>query len=240
MLEEYKMIVILTGAGISQESGIPTFRSADGLWQNEEIDAVATPRGYARDPDRVHRFYNARRRELLSAGMRPNPAHKALARLEREYEGRVLIITQNIDNLHERAGSLNVLHMHGELLKARCENCCAVHQWEADLGRETSCPRCDEHGGMRPHIVWFQEMPFHMEEIETAIMRCRTFVSIGTSGNVYPAASFAGMARANGAMTLELNLEPTQGQHVFHNSMHGPASKVVPQWVDSVLFKKMG
>lgn len=234
------MIVILTGAGISQESGIPTFRSADGLWMNEDVNAVATPDGYARDPDRVHKFYNARRRELLSVEIRPNPAHEALARLEKEYRGEVLIVTQNIDNLHERAGSINVLHMHGELLKARCEKCRSVHQWEVDLGRETACPDCAGKGCMRPHIVWFKEMPFYMDDIETAISRCRTFVSIGTSGNVYPAASFAGAARADGAMTVELNLEPTQGQHVFHTGIYGPASKVVPQWVDSVLYGEMG
>ncbi len=229
------MIAILTGAGISQESGIATFRDADGLWMRERIEDVATPGGFYRDPDRVHRFYNLRRRELLSGKIRPNAAHAALARLEEQSAESVLVITQNIDNLHERAGSKALLHMHGEALKARCTRCGAVLPWEGDLTRADVCPECGRKESLRPHVVWFEEMPLYMDKIEEALAGCRLFASIGTSGNVYPAAGFVRMAKDAGARVVELNLEPSLGAKVFHEGQYGPATVVVPSWVDSLL-----
>ena len=229
------MIVILTGAGISQESGIATFRDSGGLWENERIEDVATPGGFARNPKKVLDFYNARRRQLLSPEVRPNPAHEALARLERESAEPVLVITQNVDDLHERAGTRNLLHMHGELLKARCAACGKVRQCEEDMFLEDACSACGKTGGLRPHIVWFEEMPLYLEDIEQALENCRIFASIGTSGNVYPAAGFAAHARHNGAHVVELNLEPSLGARAFHEGRYGKAGEVVPVWVEEVL-----
>ncbi|MBI1985475.1 MAG: NAD-dependent deacylase, partial [Rhodospirillales bacterium] len=183
-----RQIVILTGAGISKESGLATFRDADGIWATVRIEDVATPDAFARDPVRVHAFYNARRARLASGDVKPNAAHFSLARLESEWPGEVLVVTQNIDDLHERAGSRNVVHMHGELLKARCQTCGDVVPWRDDLGVGLTCSACGVAGGMRPHVVWFGEMPFDMERIDAALDRCALFVSIGTSGAVYPAA----------------------------------------------------
>ena len=232
------MIVILTGAGISQESGIATFRDAGGLWENVRVEDVATPRAFARNPDRVLDFYNERRRQLLTRETAPNAAHKALARLEKEGREPFLLITQNVDNLHERAGSENLLHMHGELLKARCTACETVLHWERDLTRSDACPDCARTGSLRPHIVWFEEMPLYMDDIDRALSSCRLFVSIGTSGNVYPAAGFAAQARAHGALVMELNLEPTHGTRVFHQGRYGKAGVIVPAWVEDVLAGK--
>jgi NAD-dependent deacetylase len=234
------VIVVLTGAGISQESGISTFRDSDGLWENESIEDVATPRGYRRNPEKVLNFYNQLRRKLLGADIAPNAAHKALARLEAEAARlgeQVLIVTQNVDNLHERAGAKNLLHLHGELLKARCEGCRAVLPWEQDLTRRDVCPQCGEAGHLRPHIVWFEEMPLYMPEIEHALAGCKLFVSIGTSGAVYPAAGFVTLARQAGASTLELNLERSLGANSFHAGHYGKASEVVPAWVEEYLQK---
>lgn len=233
------MIVILTGAGISKESGIATFRDSDGLWQNEKVEDIATPQGFERDPRRVYRFYNQRRRELIGGGIQPNEAHKALARLEAESKLPVLVVTQNVDNLHERAGTKNLIHMHGELLKARCMKCRAVMQWGKDMSEEDTCPECLKPGGLRPHIVWFGEMPLHMQEVEEALAKAKVFLSIGTSGNVYPAAAFAQIARGHGAHVVELNLEQTQGGELtFHEGLYGPATTVVPHWVDKYLEKQ--
>lgn len=232
------MIVILTGAGISQESGIATFRDAGGLWEKVRIEDVATPRAFANDPDRVLAFYNERRRQILRPEIRPNAAHEALARLEKEGREPLLLITQNIDNLHERAGSENLLHMHGELLKARCAVCHAILPWEKDLTRKDACPDCARSGSLRPHIVWFEEMPLFMDDIERALSSCRLFVSIGTSGNVYPAAGFAARARSRGARVMELNLEPSQGVQIFHHGHYGRAGTIVPAWVEEVLAGK--
>ena len=229
------MIVILTGAGISQESGIATFRDSGGLWENERIEDVATPGGFARNPKKVHEFYNARRRQLLSPEIKPNPAHEALVRLERESAEPVLIVTQNVDDLHERAGSRNLLHMHGELLKARCTACRAVMQWEQDMTQETACPECGKAGNLRVHIVWFEEMPLYMDTIQEALSNCRVFVSVGTSGNVYPAAGFAMQARHSGAHVVELNMEPSTGAKAFHEGRYGKASEIVPAWVEEIL-----
>lgn len=229
------MIVILTGAGISQESGIPTFRDSGGLWENASIEDVATPNGFARNPGRVLAFYNERRRHLFDEKVAPNAAHLALARLEKECPMPVTLITQNVDNLHERAGSVGLLHMHGELLKSRCTLCQKVSMQVGDLNRNTPCPQCGKSGGMRPHIVWFEETPLFLEPVGYALAQCRLFVSIGTSGNVYPAAGFVQHARSCGAYTLELNLEQSTRVGVFHEGRYGKASQIVPAWVDEVL-----
>jgi NAD-dependent deacetylase len=231
-----KNIVVLTGAGISKESGLDTFRDPDGIWSRVSIEEVATPQAFARDPVRVHAFYNDRRRGLLNAAVQPNAAHLALARLEREWPGEVLLVTQNIDDLHERAGSRNLIHMHGEILKARCESCGSVVDWREDLAVTSCCLACGEMGAMRVHVVWFGEMPFAMDRIYRALASAELFVSIGTSGNVYPAAGFVEEARMHGrAHTVELNLEPSDGASLFHEARHGPATALVPAFVDEIL-----
>jgi NAD-dependent deacetylase len=229
-------IVILTGAGISKESGLSTFRDADGIWTKVRIEDVATPEAFARDPKRVHEFYNARRARLLAGGIAPNPAHRALARLEAEWPGEVLLVTQNIDDLHERAGSRELIHMHGEMLKGRCAACHRVSAWRETMDLESRCPGCGAAGHMRVHVVWFGEMPFEMERIYAALARCDLFISIGTSGSVYPAAGFVQEARFSaGARTVELNLERSEGAHLFDAGRYGPASEVVPAYVETLL-----
>ncbi|WP_119679698.1 Sir2 family NAD+-dependent deacetylase [Indioceanicola profundi] len=228
-------IVILTGAGISRESGLHTFRDADGIWAKVRLEDVATPEAFVRDPAQVQAFYNTRRRDLQDRNVQPNAAHAALARLEREWRGEVLLVTQNIDDLHERGGSRHPLHMHGELLKARCQYCDHVVEERGDLSVESACPHCGLPGGMRPHVVWFGEMPLEMERIYGALAECDLFVSIGTSGNVYPAAGFVAEARAHGAHTVELNLEPSDGARAFAEGHYGPATEVVPAFVDALL-----
>ncbi len=229
-------IVILTGAGISKESGLSTFRDADGIWATVRIEDVATPEAFARDPDGVHEFYNARRGRLAAGGIEPNAGHAALARLEQEWPGDVLVVTQNIDNLHERAGSNNLYHMHGALLKVRCEACVNVVEWPDNLGRGDTCAACGTTGQLRPHVVWFGEMPFWMDDIHQALEACGLFISIGTSGNVYPASGFVEHARfAAGAHTVELNLEPSEGATLFAEAHYGPATEVVPAYVDKIL-----
>ncbi len=227
-------IVVLTGAGISRESGLATFRDADGIWAKVRIEDVATPEAFARDPARVHGFYNARRAGLRDAAVAPNAAHLALAELERRWPGGVLLVTQNVDDLHDRAGSRNLVHMHGELLKARCLRCAAVVPWLDDLSTATACPACGRSGGMRPHVVWFGEMPLEMDRIEAALDRCGLFVSIGTSGNVYPAAGFVAEVRGR-ARTVELNLEASEGAGLFDEARHGPATRIVPAFVADLL-----
>jgi NAD-dependent deacetylase len=229
------MIIILTGAGISRESGLQTFRGPGGLWNGIRAEDLATPEALERDPDRFHAFYNLRRRRLLDPEVAPNAAHLALARLERETGESLLLITQNVDNLHERAGSVNLLHMHGELLKTRCVRCNGTFDWEKDIRGEDACPRCGQSGTLRPDIVLFSERPYFLEEIDEALERCRMFVSIGTSGSVYPAAGFAGRACQCGAHALELNLEPSAGASVFHEGRYGRAGEIVPAWVDEAL-----
>lgn len=221
-------IVILTGAGISAESGIRTFRASDGLWEEHRIEDVATPEGFVQDPELVHRFYNARRAAATAA--QPNPAHIALAELEADPGHEVLIVTQNVDDLHERGGSQNVLHMHGTLFGALCHSC--EHRWPAPevMSPTDSCPSCGAQA-TRPDIVWFGEMPYRMEEIWHALRAADLFVSIGTSGNVYPAAGFVADAIHAGVPTLELNLEPSAGRSMFDEARHGPASVLVPEWV---------
>ena len=229
-------IVILTGAGISKESGLDTFRCADGIWAKVDLEDVATPEGFARDPALVHRFYNDRRRGLRDPAVQPNAAHLALAELERRWSGDLLLVTQNIDDLHERAGSENLIHMHGELLKVRCEYCDALMRWEEPLSTATPCPHCGRKGGMRPHVVWFGEMPLGMDTIYEKLDTCGLFVSIGTSGNVYPAAGFVQHVRYRGlAHSVELNLEPSQGATLFAEVILGPATEIVPAFVERIL-----
>jgi len=231
-MAEIERIVILTGAGISAESGIDTFRSAGGLWEQHKVEDVATPEGFARNPDLVLNFYDMRREAL--AKVEPNPAHVALARLEREFGGQLLLVTQNVDDLHERGGASQVLHMHGELKSALCNSCGVRSPWDATMSDRPPCPVC-QAPTLRPDVVWFGEMPYQMERIYAALGNCDLFVSIGTSGAVYPAAGFVQEARMAGARTLELNLEPSEGTHFFHEARHGPAGTLVPQWVDEVL-----
>ena len=225
-------ITILTGAGISAESGLGTFRDEGGLWAQHRIEDVATPEGFVRNPELVQSFYNARRAQAAEAV--PNAAHFALAELEAGYDGEVLIVTQNVDGLHEKAGSKNVLHMHGALTGALCAAC--EHRWEAPLVMHVtdSCPNCAAQA-TRPDIVWFGEMPYGMEQIDDTLQRSTLFASIGTSGNVYPAAGFVAEARRLGCPTLELNLEPSEGYSLFDDSRLGPASQTVPLWVAEVL-----
>lgn len=231
-------IVVLTGAGISKESGLDTFRDADGIWSKVRIEDVATPEAFRSDPETVQEFYNQRRRGLIDPSIQPNTAHGALARLQENWPDDVMLVTQNIDDLHERGGAKNVIHMHGELLKARCEACDHIRDWREDLTVTTPCAVCGSVGTNRPHVVWFGEMPLHMDKIERALTHCGLFVSIGTSGNVYPAAGFVSMARLRGnAHTVELNLEPSEGSALFHECRHGPATDVVPAFVDELLLR---
>ena len=225
-------IVILTGAGISAESGIDTFRSAGGLWEQHRVEDVATPEGFVRDPDLVLGFYDMRRAAL--GKVEPNPAHRALARLEAEFTGELLLVTQNVDDLHERGGSRRVLHMYGELRSALCTACEMRSRWDTPMIDRPPCPVCAAPM-LRPDVVWFGEMPYEMGRIYHALETCDLFVSIGTSGAVYPAAGFVQEARAAGARTLELNLEPSEGSHFFTESRHGPAGQLVPKWVEEVL-----
>lgn len=231
-----RRFVVLTGAGISAESGLGTFRDEDGIWTRYPLEDLATLEGFSRNPSFVHGFYNARRAQLKSA--RPNPAHAALARLEQAVSdagGSFLIVTQNVDNLHEQAGSRNLLHMHGELTRVLCMTCNRRFHWTGDLGLETICRACETQGYMRPDIVWFGEMPYHMDEIEEALSDCELFVSIGTSGQVYPAAGFVQTARYMGAETLELSLEPSDGASLFRSARYGRASEIVPAWAGELM-----
>lgn len=231
----FRSIVILTGAGISAESGIKTFRAADGLWENHRVGEVASPEGFERNPQLVQRFYNERRRQLLSGEVHPNPAHRALALLEQEFEGEVTLVTQNIDDLHERSGSRKVIHMHGEILKMFCTRTHEVYDIRSDIEAEMCCACCAVSGTLRPDIVWFGEVPYHMEVISDALARCDLFLSIGTSGNVYPAAGFVSMANQVGAHTVEINLEPSVTQSRFKEKIYGKAGVVLPGYVNALL-----
>lgn len=231
MSTEYKNVVVLTGAGISAESGLSTFRDNDGLWENHRVEDVATPEAFDRDPELVQRFYNMRRAALQD--VEPNPAHEALAAAEKHFES-FLLVTQNVDDLHERAGSKQLLHMHGELLKKRCVQCHQVDAIIGELGAESVCESCQRTGSLRPHIVWFGEMPLYMDTIMSALMQCDLFVSIGTSGSVYPAAGFVEIADRSGAHTVELNLEPSDKNNQFNQSIHGPASQIVPAYFNQI------
>ena len=225
-------IVVLTGAGISAESGVGTFRDSGGLWEGHDVADVATPEGFARDPGLAHTFYDARRRALTE--VQPNAAHLALARLERALGPDLFLVTQNVDDLHERAGSQRGLHMHGELRPARCTACEARPSWADDLLGAPPCPRCGR-STLRPDVVWFGEYPYGLTEIDRAVSECDVFVSIGTSGAVYPAAGYVMQAASLGARTLELNLVPSDGAHFFDEVRNGPATEAVPEWVEQLL-----
>jgi NAD-dependent deacetylase len=229
-------IFVLTGAGVSAESGLGTFRDKDGVWTKYDLSEVATPEGFARDPAKVRAFYNARRENLACAA--PNAAHYALARLEAELAargGELYLCTQNVDDLHEKAGAKRVVHMHGELAVTRCHHCEATWPDAGPLTAEATCEACGREGGARPHVVWFGEMPLFMDAIEDALSEADLFVSIGTSGSVYPAAGFVSEARAMGVATCEINLEPSANAYVFDEKVYGPASETVPAWVERVI-----
>ena len=225
-------IVILTGAGISAESGLPTFRDNGGLWEQHRVEDVATPEAFMRDPALVQRFYNARRRRLGEVS--PNPAHRALVELESQWLGPLLLVTQNVDDLHARAGSRALVPMHGELLKARCLACGAISAWTENILPESRCPRCDQPGQLRPHIVWFGEMPLEMDRIFAALEGCGLFIAIGTSGTVYPAAGFVN-AVPSGARTIEINLEFSESGSQFDEQRKGSATERVPELVAELL-----
>ncbi len=233
MVSRPRSIVVLTGAGISAESGIETFRAAEGLWANHHVDDVATLEGFARNPQLVYAFYNQRRRQLLTPEISPNAAHSALAKFEHEFGGEFLLVTQNVDNLHERAGSENLIHMHGELLKMSCLNSKLIFDVSEDFDYDTQCRCCRSAGNLRPHVVWFGEMPLQMNRINRALENCDMFVAIGTSGNVYPASGFYQTAKIRKARTVELNLERTGSS--FDQHICGPATESVPQFFNSLL-----
>lgn len=229
-------LFVLTGAGCSAESGLGTFRDVDGIWKRFDPLKLATPQAFARKPDEVHAFYNARRRNLQAA--EPNTAHFALVRLEAELAAKsseLFLCTQNVDDLHERAGMRQVTHMHGELLKARCVHCEISTLWHNDLGREDICPSCGIAASLRPDVVWFGEMPLHMDAIHHELHSADMFVAIGTSGSVYPAAGFVEEARRKGIKTCEINIAPSDNAHLFDEAFYGPATEAVPDWVERVL-----
>jgi NAD-dependent deacetylase len=230
-LDRKQNLVILTGAGVSAESGLRTFRDSGGLWEDHRVEDVATPQGFQRNPQLVQRFYNLRRQQLTEA--RPNAAHLALARLEAEWQGNFLLVTQNVDNLHEQAGSKHLLHMHGELQKVSCQRTLEVFSWTEDINEDTRCACCQMPGTLRPYIVWFGEVPLYMEEIYTALQACDVFIAIGTSGQVYPAAGFVQEAKLHEAMTIECNME-SSGNRAFDFGVYGPASQYVPALVSHV------
>jgi len=228
-----RSIVVLTGAGISAESGIRTFRDSNGLWEDHRIDDVATPEGFQRDPLLVQSFYNARRRQLLSPEVAPNAAHHALVKLQKEFSGSFTLVTQNVDDLHERAGNSDVIHMHGELLKMRCVRSNRIYEIKSDIDDKLTCACCNQTKTLRPHIVWFGEMPLFMDEIIAKLASCDLFISIGTSGQVYPAAMFVEYARH--AHRIEINPENTERSHKFDRHIALPASKGVAKIVEEIL-----
>jgi len=235
LLHKYKKIVVLTGAGVSAESGIQTFRDKDGLWENYKLEDVATLDGYKKNPELVLEFYNKRRRDFCQGDKKPNAAHLALAELEEEFAGEFLLVTQNIDNLHEQAGSKNVIHMHGELLKSRCPESNQVIQCYDDLTSNDFCHCCQYPTALRPHIVWFGEMPLGLDVIYHHLSQADLFIAIGTSGTVYPAAGFVEEAKSVGAFSIELNLEASEIYSHFDQVIQGKATKLVPSLVNTIL-----
>jgi NAD-dependent deacetylase len=230
---QFEQIVILTGAGISAESGIATFRDAGGLWEQHRPEDVATPEAFQRDPELVYRFYNARLARL--AEVQPNPAHRALADLQQALPGRVHIVTQNVDDLHERGGGRGVIHMHGELRRMLCSHCGQTDEATAPYDAATVCGHCGQSGGMRPDVVWFGEIPYHMDRIGLLLNGCNLFIAVGTSGNVYPAAGFVQEARSAGAATLEVNVELSEVSGFFDHQRQGPAGTEIPRLVTELL-----
>ena len=234
-MRQYQSIVILTGAGVSAESGIQTFRGAQGLWEGHSVEEVATPEGFERNPKLVLDFYNQRRAQLVSGDIQPNAAHIALADLAKVYGDKLMLVTQNVDNLHERGGSESTLHMHGELLRYYCHWCNYNSVCTTDLRIDDTCTQCARTGGLRPDIVWFGEIPKYMDEIGDALTKADLFIAIGTSGNVYPAAGFHQLAKASGATTVEVNLESTGSSGLFDRQILGPATETVPVLVDELI-----
>jgi NAD-dependent deacetylase len=233
-VKRHPNIVVLTGAGISRESGLETFRDPGGVWSRVRIEDVATPEAFARDPVRVHGFYNARRAQLARPQVLPNAAHQALAELDRRWPADFLLVTQNVDDLHERAGSTRMVQMHGALRRVRCTGCDRVSDWLDDLAVTDRCAACGLEGGLRPDVVWFGEMPRFLDRIGAALDRCGLFIAIGTSGSVYPAAGFVAEV-AGRAHTVELNLAASDGAHLFDEQHYGPASEIVPRFVTGLL-----
>jgi NAD-dependent deacetylase len=231
----YNKIVVLTGAGVSAESGLKTFRDNDGLWENHRVEDVATPEAFSKDPALVYKFYNARRAQLMAGDVQPNAAHLALFKLEQEYQDNFLLVTQNVDDLHEQAGSKRLIHMHGDLLSARCCKSGEVHLTKDSFDGMSRCPCCHPPQSIRPNIVWFGEMPLFMDEISQSLCDTDLFISIGTSGNVYPAAGFVQQANYAGAHTVELNLEPSLVQSEFSEKHYGKAGTIVPDFVKRLL-----
>ncbi|MGS2720090.1 Sir2 family NAD+-dependent deacetylase [Paraglaciecola aestuariivivens] len=232
---DHLKVVVLTGAGISAESGLKTFRDNDGLWEQHRVEDVATPEAFKAQPDVVYRFYQQRREQLFNPSIQPNQAHLALAKLEKRLTHNFTLVTQNVDNLHQRAGSHNVLHMHGNLLTAKCLNSGQVTEITSSLDSHSRCSCCQPSHGLRPNIVWFGEIPYFMPEIEQALAQADLFIAIGTSGTVYPAAGFVAVAKQYGAHTVELNLEPSVGQSEFNQHIYGPATTVVSEFVEQLL-----
>jgi NAD-dependent deacetylase len=233
-LRQFSRVVVLTGAGISAESGLATFRGTSGLWKNFRPEDLATPEAFAEHPEEVLAFYTARRRALLASAVAPNMAHVGLAAFERRFSGEFLLVTQNVDNLHERAGSLKLRHMHGELLRTRCASCRHEFASTEDYAVGDQCPACGRRGRLRPGVVWFGETPLFMEEICEALARCDLFIAIGTSGQVYPAAGFVEIARQAGARTVEVNIEETTASSLFDQRIQGPASIVVLRFLEEI------
>lgn len=237
---QFKNIVILTGAGISAESGISTFRDENGLWENHDVMEVASPEGFKRDPDLVYRFYNERRAQLISDEVQPNSAHLALAELEKNFSGNLTIVTQNVDDLHERGGSENVIHMHGELLKVRCQRSLKIFDEKEAINTSTLCECCKSKGNLRPHIVWFGEIPLYMDKIENLLKSSDLFITIGTSGQVYPASMFVQIAKLETACrTIEVNLETTEISWNFDKKIQGKAGDIIPKLVAQILNNKL-
>lgn len=231
-------IVILTGAGISSESGIPTFRAADGLWEKHRVEDVATPEAFARNPGLVQRFYNQRRQHLLDDSVQPNAAHRALGRLQQNLGAKCLLVTQNIDDLHDRVNTSHLLHLHGELLKSHCTSCGFCQTQHEDLATDLKCPGCGATRTLRPDIVWFGEMPRFLDQIYIALANCRVFVAIGTSGHVYPASGFVQVARESGARCIEINLQASEVSTQFDEHRVGKASEQMPLWVSEILARE--
>ncbi len=232
-MNKYQNIVILTGAGISAESGLATFRSANGLWNNHKVEDVATIEAFERNPAYVHEFYNELKKELVKA--KPNAAHLAITRLQNEYPAQISVITQNVDTLHEKAGNKNVYHIHGQINQAVCLNCGHILETFGDVDTETTCPHCGIAGMMKPNIVFFGENLLCMDKVDRLLANCDLFLSIGTSGVVFPAASFVQIAKYNNARTLDFNLEPTSNNYYFDKHIYGQAGTTLPAFVDELL-----
>lgn len=233
MEKKYHNIVILTGAGISAESGLATFRSSNGLWNNHKVEDVASIEGFQRNPALVHSFYNDLKIEIQKA--KPNPAHLAITKLQQQYPGTVSIITQNVDTLHEKAGNNNVYHIHGQINQAVCLNCGHILETFGDVDTETVCPQCSVMGMMKPNIVFFGENLLCMDEVERLLRSCDLFLSVGTSGIVFPAAAFVQTAKYDGADTCEFTLEPTANNFYFDRHIYGPAGQTLPPFVDKLI-----